>query len=101
MASTTVAATAPCSDEACKSLEQPCPFCAQSAPVDSDWSEEDWDGDIEREKRKEKQRKEEEGKQRQKIEEQEKILNVYPLSPIYDPHSGRGNPTPPYSSTEN
>ena len=56
------------------------------SPVDSDWSEEDWNRDIEREKRKEKQRKEEEVKQRQKIEEQEKISNYYPLNPIYDPN---------------
>ena len=38
------------------------------------------------EKRKEKQTKEEEVKQRQKIEEQEKISNYYPPSPIYDPY---------------
>ena len=67
-----------------------CPFCTQSAlhpsPVDSDWSEEDWDANIEREKRKEKQRREEEVKKREKIEEQEKISNYYPLSPICDPH---------------
>ena len=51
MASTMVATTVPSSDKACKRLGPPCPFCAQSAPhpslVDSDWSEEDWDRDIE------------------------------------------------------
>ena len=40
---------------------------------------------MEREKRKEKQRKEEEVKQRGKIEEQEKISNHNPPSPMYDP----------------
>ena len=73
MASTMTATTAPASDKICKRWELPCPFCAQSSlypsPVDSDSSEEDWDGNIEREKRKEKQRKEEEAKQREKIEE--------------------------------
>ena len=90
MASTMVAATVPSSDKACKTWGLPCPFCAQSvlhpSVVDSDGSEEDWDGDIEREKRKEKQRKEEEVKQRQRIEEQEKMSYYYPPSPIYDPH---------------
>ena len=90
MASTTVAATAQSSNRACKRWGLPCPFCAQSAPhpslVDSDWLEDDWDGDIEGEKRKEKQRKEEEMKQRERIEEQEKISNYYPPSPIYDPY---------------
>ena len=64
-----------------------CPFCAQStpnpSPVDSDWSKEDWDGEIE--KRKEKQRKEEEMMQRQ--DEEKKILdpNYYLPEPIYIP----------------
>ena len=89
-ASTMIAAsvTAPSSDKACKRWGPPCPFCAQSvlhsSPVDSDWSEEDWDGDIEREK-KNKERKRRQGKDR-KIEEQEKISNYYPPSPIYDSH---------------
>ena len=70
----------------------PCLFCTQStphaSPVDSDWPEEDWDRNIEEEKRREKQRKEEEMKQRQEIEEQEKIKsdpNYYLPSPIYVP----------------
>ena len=37
-------------------------------------------------KEKRKQRKEEKVKQTQKIEEQEKISNYYPPSPIYDSH---------------
>ena len=78
-ASAMVATTAPSSDKEYKRWGPPCPFCAQSAqhplPVDSDWSEEEWNGDIEREKRKGKQRKEEEVKQRQTIEEQERISN--------------------------
>ena len=55
MPSTMIAATAPSSNRKCKRWGLPCPFCIQSAlhhsPVDSDWSEEDWDGDIEREKK--------------------------------------------------
>ena len=60
----------------CKRWGPPCPFCAQSAlhpsPVESDWSEEDWDGEIQKKKR-EKKRKEEEMRQRQ--EEKRKILD--------------------------
>ena len=60
MASTTVATIASSSGKICKRWGLSCPFCAQSAlhpsPVDSDWSEEDWDGDKEREK-KNKERK--------------------------------------------
>ena len=59
-----------------------CLFCAQStqhpSPVDSNWSEEDWDGEIE-EKRKEKQRKEEEMKQRQEEEEKKNLDSKYYL----------------------
>ena len=73
-----------------KDGESPAPFCVQSAlhpsPVDSDWLEEDWDGDIKREKRNKKQKKEEEAKQRQKLEEQEEISNYCPPSPIYHSH---------------
>ena len=62
MASAMVAATAQSTDKDCKRWGPPCPFCVQSAPhpspVDSDWSEEDWDGDIEREKKnKERERR--------------------------------------------
>ena len=94
MARTRVATTAPSSDRTCKRWGPPCPPILYSisptpSPVDSDWSDEDWDGDIEREERKEKQRKEEEVKQRQRIEEEEKISNYYPPSPIYDPHLKR------------
>ena len=41
-----------------------CQCCTQSTPhpeqADSDWPEEDWDGEIQKAKQKEKQRKEEE-----------------------------------------
>ena len=70
----------------CKRWGPPCPFCAQSAPhpspVESDWSEEDWDVEIQKRKR-EKQRKEEEMRQRQ--EEEKEILDssYYPPEPMY------------------
>ena len=58
MDSIMVATTAPSSDKTCKRWELPCPFCAQStqhhSPVDSDWPEDNWHGDIGRVKRKEK-----------------------------------------------
>ena len=61
----------------------PCPFCAQSAPhpssKESDWSNEDWNGDRQRvrEDKKEQQKKE---------EEKNKVPNdYYPASPVYDP----------------
>ena len=92
MASIMATADMPSPAKTCKRWGLPCPFCAQSAPhpspVDSDWSEEDWDRNIEREKRKVKQRKEEEMKQRQEREEQEKIKsdpNYYLPNPIYVP----------------
>ena len=49
-----MAATAiPSLDKACKRWGLACPFCDQSAahpsPADSDWSEEDWDGNRKRE----------------------------------------------------
>ena len=66
---------------------QPCPFSTKatqshSSPK-SEWSDEDWDGDKERddEKRKiEQYSKEEEERIRQKDSD-----NYYPPSPIYDP----------------
>ena len=71
----------------CKKWGLSCPFCAQSAlqpsPIDSVWSEEDLDGDIERRKRQEKQRKEEEAKQREW--EEEKIPDYDPTSPVCNP----------------
>ena len=92
MASIMAAADTPSPAKMCERWGLPCLFCVQSTPhsssVDSDWSEEHWDGNIKREKRKEKQRKEEEMRQRQVIEEQEKIKsdsNYYLPSPIYVP----------------
>ena len=59
MASITVSTNTPSPGTKCKRWRPPCLFCAKSAshpsPVDSDWSEEDWDGEIEKEKRREKQ----------------------------------------------
>ena len=93
MASNTAATSMSSSKEPCKRWGLPYLLCAQStphpSPVDSDWSEEDWDRNIEREKRKEKQRKEEEMKQRQEVEVQEKQNfdpNYYPTSPLYVPN---------------
>ena len=47
--------------ERCKRWRPTCPFCTHftphPVPVDSDWSEEDWDSNKEREERREKQRK--------------------------------------------
>ena len=61
MVSIMVATTAPSLDRTCKGWRLPCLFCAQStpypSPVDSDWLEEDSDGDIERQKRKGKTKK--------------------------------------------
>ena len=86
MVSIMVATAAPSVDRKCKRWGLPCPFCTQSAPypslVDSDWPGEDWDGDIE--KRKTKKGRGDEAKSEK--EEQEKILNYYPQSPIYDPY---------------
>ena len=71
----------------------PCLFCAQSSPhpsvVDSDWSEEDLDRNIEKVKRKEKQRKGDEMRWRQEVEIWEKQIfdpNYYPPSPIHNPY---------------
>ena len=93
MASNMAATSTPSLEKACKSWGLPCLFCAQStlhpSPVDSDWSKEDWDGDIEREKRMEKERKEEEMKPRQEIEEKEKAIldpKYYLPSPVYVPN---------------
>ena len=41
-----------------------CPIHPQPSPVGSDWSEEDWDGEIQK-KKKEKQRKDKEMRQEQ------------------------------------
>ena len=87
MTSATVATAnyyaAPC--RTCRRWGLPCPFCIQSAPhpspVDSDWSEEDWDGDIEGRKRQEKQRKEEKVREKQ---EEYRIPDYNPLNLIYD-----------------
>ena len=58
MASIMAATCTPSPAKTCKRWELPCLFCAQSANTPSqwtqDWSEEDWDGEIEKEKRKEK-----------------------------------------------
>ena len=52
-ASIMVTTSTPSPAKMCKRWGLPCPFCAQStqhpSPVDSDWSEEDWDGEREEE----------------------------------------------------
>ena len=89
MASIMVATNTPSPAKMYRRWGPPCPFCVQSAPhpfpVDADWSEEDRDGGIEKEKRREKQRKEEEMKWGQ--EEEKKIFdsNYYPPEPMYVP----------------
>ena len=87
-----VTADTPSPAKMCKRWGLLCPFCAQTAQHpslgDSYWLEEDWDGNIDREKRKEKQGKGEEMKQRQEVEVQEKQIfdpNYYPPSPVYVP----------------
>ena len=95
-ASIMVTTSTPSSAKTCNRWGPPCSFCIQStqhsSPVDSNWSEEDWDRKIEKEKRKEKQRKEEEMRQRQ----EEKIMsdpNYYPSESIYVPNHEEQLPT--------
>ena len=69
-----------------------CPICPAPFPVESDWSEEDWVGKIQKKKR-EKQRKEEEMRQRQ--EEKREILDssYYQPEPMYVSNYKEQTPT--------
>ena len=88
IANITAATNTPSPAKMCKRWGSACPFCVQSAPhpspMDSDWSEEDRDGEIEKANRREKQKKEEE-KMKWRQEEEKKILdsNYYPPESIY------------------
>ena len=89
-ASIMVTLSTPSAAKMCKGWGLPCLCCAQStqhpSSVDSDWSEEDWGKEIEKEKRKEKQRKKEEMVQRQEEEEKKNLdSNYYLPSPMYVP----------------
>ena len=66
-----------------------CPLCPHSVlQLDSDWSEEDWDREIEKGKRKEKQRKEEEKEKKLQIEGP----SYYPQELIYTPSYEQDEP---------
>ena len=85
--SITVSTNTPSPGDKCKRWGPPCPLCIQStphpSPVDSDQWEEDWDGEIEKEKRQEEQRKEKEMLQKQAEEKKVLSSNYYPLEPMY------------------
>ena len=93
-ASNMVATNTPSSSNKCKRWEPPCPFCVHSAPhpspVDSPWSEEDWDGDREEENRNKEKRK-----MLQRQAEQKKVLssNYYPPELMYIPNHEDHPPT--------
>ena len=74
-----------------------CQCYAQSIPhpeqIDSNWSEEDWDGEIKKAKEKEKQIKEEELKQKLAAEEHRATTTYYPLSPQYNSADEEDPPT--------
>ena len=80
----------------CKTWGPPCLFCVQSilhpSQLDSDWSEEEWEQEIEKEKSGEKQRKEE---MLWRQAEEKKVLssNHYPLVPMYIPNHKDKTPT--------
>ena len=67
----------------CKRWGLPCPFCVQStpqlSPIKSDWSDENWDGD----KQREQQAKKREQQNQQKKEDLTK--DYCPSRPMYDP----------------
>ena len=96
MAKVAAAMNTPSPTKGCKRWGLPCLFCTQSAPhpspVKSEWSQEDWDGEILKKKRG-KQGKEEEMRQRQ--EEKGDILdsNYYPLEPMYVSNHNEQPPT--------
>ena len=93
MASIMATTSTPSPAKMCKRWGLLCPFSAQStphpSPIDSDWSEEGWDREIEKQKR----NKEKEMKWRQK--EEMKILdpNYYLPEPIYVPFHEQQPPT--------
>ena len=72
------------SEEMCRWGPQ-CPVCVQYAPhprpKDSNWEEEDWNGDVQKAKREEKQRKEEELKKSLKLNDTSII--IIPKSAIH------------------
>ena len=77
--------------EVCRKIS--CPLFAKSvpphSPLESEWSDEDWNGDRQREcekKKKEQQKKEEEEKQKRK--------DYCPPTPIYDPTHKEDTPAP-------
>ena len=79
----------------CKTWGPPCLFCVQSilhpSQLDSDWSEEEWEQEIEKEKSGEKQRKEE---MLWRQAEEKKVLssNHYPLVSHVHTKPQRQNP---------
>ena len=92
-----VATNIPFPGNKCKRGGAPYPFCDQSAPhpspVNSDFSEEDWNGEISKGKRIEKQRKEKEMFQRQAEEKKVLSSNYNPPEPMYIPNHEYQLPT--------
>ena len=72
--------------KACKRWGLPCPLCAQSAPhplpMESDWSNEDWNGDK---KGNGKEKKREELQDQEKNKEKNVPNDYCPASLVYDP----------------
>ena len=77
---TTVASTC----RMCKRWGLPCPFCTQSgphpSPVESDWSDEDWNREKQRAKEEEKKKQEPQVQQKEDL-----TKDCCPYSPVYDP----------------
>ena len=84
-----------------KKWEPSCQCCSQSlSHPEQDWSEDDWDGEIQKAKQKEKQRKEEELKQNLTAEEHRATAVYYPQvhntnqsmkkNPYFDERSATG-----------
>ena len=76
--------------KSCKKWGTPCPFLHSTnytpLPQESPWSDEDWNGDRQRERKKKEQQQKKEEDQRQKQKDIEQVPNDYcPQSPIYHP----------------
>ena len=69
----------------CNRWRLPCPFCALSAlhpsPVESDWSDEDWNGEKPRAKEEKKRKQEPQAQQK----EEDLTKDYCSSSPVYDP----------------
>ena len=87
MANIMVSTSTPSPAKMCKRWGLPCPFCAQStqhpSPVDSNWSEEDWDGQIEKDREKKETRGD--GAKARRRRKKNLDSNYYPPSSMYVP----------------